>query len=173
LKLAIIIGGILFAIAGLASIGDDSSDSPSTPAESEPEKVVAAPDASGRCPGQMFVGIPEVLNFRVKNPGDLTYPATYFGFWDGSGPFVLNSGASDGAPGIPGDYGLQGKGYQFRGTLKPGESRRLRIIVTPKDAGNFDELTMAVWGAKEDGPKILLDEDRYSLFSCEEITINP
>lgn len=161
---------IVAAIAGSGGEGDDSSN---TADEAPPPEKVEAPKASGRCPGQMYVGIPVELNFRVKNPGPRPYPATYFGLWDGSGPFVLNEASSDGAAGIRGEYGLQGKGYQFRGYLDAGESRKLRVVLTPKDAGNFDDLEMGIWGGREDGPKIPLDTSRVSVLACDDITINP
>ncbi len=164
-KAAILFLPALLALGLLVSSFDEPDKSEAT--------TFPAPRVQGQCPGQMYVGLPVRLKLSVKNPGKVAYPATYFAFWDGSDHFVINAGSSDGAPGIEGDYGLEG-GYQFRGVLKPGESRNITILMTPKDVGNFDELKFAVWGEKEDiNPLEIPSDENQSLQSCENIAINP
>ena len=164
-----IVIGVIVVIAVLASgedTGSDSSDKPEPPS-------MAAAKASGTCPGQMYVGLPEILRFRVTNPGKVAWPATYVAFSDGSGPFVRNGATSDGVQGIDGDdYGFQG-GWQFRGVLKPGESRGVKIMLTPKDAGNFDPLEIAFWGNVEDEKITPYDRASSAVITCDDIAINP
>ena len=158
----VVLAALAILAVGCGSEGG-GTDKPDPP-------TMSPPNASGSCPGQMFVGIPVELNFRVTNPGKVAYPATYFAFLDGSGPLIRNFASSDGAPAI--DRGFEQGGWEFRGILKPGESRRISMTLTPKDAGNFDSLDLGIWGAREDFDG-MTPYGRVAAFSCSDVTINP
>ena len=171
-KVLIGIGCVILIAGGIGTLLEGDDPKPESTAVNPDPAEIEAPKVTGTCPGPMRIGQPVTLHMKVTNPGPAPYPATFLGFWNGSGPFVVNHASSDGAPAAPGNYGLQDKGLQFRGYLDSGESRQLSVTITPKDPGNFDELKWAVWGGNENGPAIP-PSHKYFLSSCENITINP
>lgn len=166
---AIAIGVVVGLIVLVVALADSGGDSDPVSAKPEPPKMVAA-KVTGTCPGQMFVGLPVTLRFRMTNPGTVDYPATYMGMWDGSGPFVRNGAAAGGIVGDEGDgYGFQG-GWQF-GPLGAGKSQRMAVTLTPKDVGNFDALEVGFWGNRQD--EDITPYGRARIITCDDITINP
>lgn len=120
----------------------------------------------GNCPGFMAVGIPLTVNFRVTNKGEEDWPFTFMAT-DDMDSFVVNDVTLDGERAD----NLDPPGYEawrFAG-LDAGETGKLRLGLTPREAGNTD-LQLSIWG-DERGASGIPEGD--SLYGCEDLAIQP
>jgi hypothetical protein len=183
--LAVIVGGAI--IAGIAGGDDSSNDGGSNAATEASENTLteqptaAGPEladeptgdaeGTGQCPQQSFVGLPVSITLRVENTGDKTWPVTYLTIDDGADHFVFNNAHMGALVAEKVDtpafdtwqLGSEGSG------LRPGEKATIKMVLTPKDAGNRD-LSYGVWGGPT-GSNLVPDD--LHLVSCSAIPVNP
>jgi hypothetical protein len=158
---------LLLIVIGALAGGEDGGDQQ----DGKPQAgEVATPTGGFSCPGQLFVGLPVDFEIRIKNPGTVSYPATFVSLDDGFDRFVINDVSQGPRRLQPADVPGFGDAYVTAGAGVPKkEARVVTVTMTPIEAGNVD-LRFWIWTAERDDREV---PDDVIAGDCQSIPVNP